>query len=331
MEGSPRRAAIAASRCVELSNVEVVADDFHHLPLGTTFDVVTLIGVVEYARLFSRNPSVDAVDAILARALQFLKSDGLLILAIENQLGLKYFAGSREDHVGRAMFGVEDRYAKNGVVTFGRRELANRLRGVGLQGLEWWFPQPDYKLPICVLSDRLEDLDVDADLSALFSESVRAEVNPPPAPIFSLEQAWRPVYRNGLWGDLANSFLVVGSRKPLPRRNVLAEYYGLDRLPQYSKTIRFLWEAPNVVVHREQIGAIEPDPSQPISIRLEDEVAQLGQVWHAELVRLLNNEGWTNEEWTHWARRWLDAALRSTRPPHGACPTAEAGNPWPLH
>jgi SAM-dependent methyltransferase len=130
VEGSPRRAAIAASRCIELSNVAVVADDFHHLPLGTTFDVVTLIGVVEYARLFSQNPSRDAVDAILARALQFLKPDGLLIIAIENQLGLKYFAGSREDHVGRAMFGVEDRYAKDGVVTFGRRELAGRLRQV---------------------------------------------------------------------------------------------------------------------------------------------------------------------------------------------------------
>ena len=320
VEGSGRRAAIAASRCVDLSNVAVVADAFDRVPSGAAFDVVTLIGVAEYARVHSRDGTGDPVDALLERAARFLKPGGILVLAIENQLGLKYFSGCREDHVGQPMFGIEDRYTGDSVVTFGRRELAGRMKRAGLQNQEWWFPQPDYKLPICALSDRLEDENVTADLSSLLSESARAEAQPADAPVFSLEQAWRPVYRNRLWADLANSFLVVGSRNPLPKHNTLAEYYGHERLPAYNKLIRFEWADPKVIVRREPMSAAAPASSLPVSIHLEDETMFAGENWHATLVRLLNRDGWSADEWTNWARRWFDAVLENAGLPLAPVP-----------
>lgn len=75
------------------------------------FDVVTLIGVLEYARkYFSVEPGNDPVKATLEKARRMLKPGGVFLLAIENQLGLKYFAGRPEDHNGVPMYGIEDLY-----------------------------------------------------------------------------------------------------------------------------------------------------------------------------------------------------------------------------
>src|SRR5690606_8430594 len=46
LEGSPRRAAVAAARCADLDHVTVVGDSLQQFQPGVRFDVVTLIGVL---------------------------------------------------------------------------------------------------------------------------------------------------------------------------------------------------------------------------------------------------------------------------------------------
>ena len=101
VEGSSKRAAIAAARCSDLPNIQIIADHIQNLPedIGK-FDVVTLIGVLEYAGLFD-NGDCPAL-ALLRKARNFLKEDGCLILALENKMGLKYFAGIPEEHLNIA-------------------------------------------------------------------------------------------------------------------------------------------------------------------------------------------------------------------------------------
>jgi len=108
LEGSQRRAAIARSRTRDLGNVTVLAERFDQFQCEHQFDVMTLIGVLEYANLFiaSDTPAL----TMLQRVRSLLKPNGKLIIAIENQLGLKYFAGSLEDHVAQPMYGIEGRY-----------------------------------------------------------------------------------------------------------------------------------------------------------------------------------------------------------------------------
>jgi cyclopropane fatty-acyl-phospholipid synthase-like methyltransferase len=52
LEGSQRRASIAASRTRDLDNVQVVAERFDRFTPGRQFDAITLIGVLEYATMF---------------------------------------------------------------------------------------------------------------------------------------------------------------------------------------------------------------------------------------------------------------------------------------
>ena len=51
------------------------------------FDYITLIGVLEYANLYTytENPYIDFLNSIK----KFLKKDGKLLIAIENKLGMK--------------------------------------------------------------------------------------------------------------------------------------------------------------------------------------------------------------------------------------------------
>ena len=83
LEGSPRRARIAKSRTEGLSNVTLLTDNFDHFETDLRFDVITLIGVLEYAGRFVQgaNPTV----AMLEKVRRLLKPNGRLIIAIENQ------------------------------------------------------------------------------------------------------------------------------------------------------------------------------------------------------------------------------------------------------
>ena len=117
LEGSSQRAAICAARCAGLDNVTVVCDNLQHFPTDTTFDVVTLIGVLEYSRQFIA--AADSVATMIELCRNLLSANGVLILAMENQLGLKYFAGAPEDHIPQPFFGINDLYGDDSPVTFG--------------------------------------------------------------------------------------------------------------------------------------------------------------------------------------------------------------------
>ena len=106
-----------------------VCDDLLQFVDHTHYDWVLLIGVLEYAPVFSDEP--EPVQHYLRTAKQHLAAQGRLVVAIENRLGLKYFNGCTEDHVGTAYFGLHDMYGPKTPVTFGRRELTEQMQQTG--------------------------------------------------------------------------------------------------------------------------------------------------------------------------------------------------------
>ena len=83
---------------------------------------------------------------------QLLNPGGSLLLAIENKLGLKYFAGAPEDHIGITMYGIEDHYSRNSVRTFGKLELSDLLAEAGFESSNFAAPLPDYKLTTRIIT-----------------------------------------------------------------------------------------------------------------------------------------------------------------------------------
>jgi GT2 family glycosyltransferase/thioredoxin-like negative regulator of GroEL/2-polyprenyl-3-methyl-5-hydroxy-6-metoxy-1,4-benzoquinol methylase len=311
LEGSLRRASIVASRCRGLNNITVVGEVVHHFHPGPQFDVVTLIGVLEYARKFFPGNGADPVDAMLGYVRELLKPGGTLIVAIENQLGLKYFAGFAEDHVGKSMFGIEEHYSQDGVVTFGRRELARRVGKVGLTEQEWWYPFPDYKLPSLMVSESGALPSEGIDLTPVLRSASINDPQSPPCIQFNQERALRPIVRNGLLGEVANSFVLLASDIACSDKpNIpLAVHFAAERRPEFAKKVVFT-QAEHCVGYTSQVAlypSAKPAGNSLVIQHLVDQAFVKGELWQDRLIQIMTSPGWTVTQIEEWFKVWLDA------------------------
>ena len=58
----------------------------------------------------------------------YLKNTGKLLIAIENKLGMKYFAGAPEDHTDIPFFGINGYPGNHSVRTFSKTELQELVK-----------------------------------------------------------------------------------------------------------------------------------------------------------------------------------------------------------
>lgn len=317
LEPSAQRARVAAARCADLSNVSVVVDDLESFSrTGSRFDVVTLIGVLEYAHRFCDRDDAALHWLSLARGL--LNPGGVLLLAIENKLGLKYFAGAPEDHLGRPMLGIGDLYESDGPRTYGKLELEGLLRQAGFGDIGVALPFPDYKLPSSVLLGDGDDAMPGFDGGAALAEaSVMRDRDFAGLPLFPVDRTWASLAENGVLSDLANSFLMVAhvgrTEHVYGRANVgrSAYHYSVDRLPAYCKEAIFVRSVDGLakVERRPLMASVLPSEQALHTWAIEDEPYINGQVWSRLLYRMLRRDGWKTQDCEHWVRAWIAALI----------------------
>ncbi|HVO60882.1 MAG TPA: glycosyltransferase [Terriglobales bacterium] len=252
VEASLLRARIAAERCRDLGNVRIIVDNLTKFHTDQQFDYVLFIGVLEYAAVFSdgANPFVDQ----LRSAAQLLARGGRVVVAIENQLGLKYLNGCSEDHVGIPFFGVQDLYAKNSVRTFGRQQLKTKLTAAGLPHLRFYYPFPDYKLPSVILSEEALT-DPDLDLVDLLARCHARDYTGRPFRSFDESLVFSVAHKNGVLADLSNSFLVVAMADAphADEQPALARAYSVNREAQFATQTTMLRQGSGLVVTKQPL------------------------------------------------------------------------------
>lgn len=309
LEGSPRRAAIGADRTRDLDNVTFLAERFDDFKIDQQFDVVTLIGVLEYASMFSADP--DPAYGMLKRVLSLLKPDGRLFIAIENQLGLKYFAGAPEDHLGIAMYGIEGRYADRQPKTFGKKELEALVSRAGFASSSFLSPYPDYKIPNSLITENgFKSPDFDA--AALACQNTRKDPQLPATTTFNLEKAWPVVIDNHLGMDLANSFLVVASREQedVVPTNVLGYHYSTSRSAEFCKASVFVQTASGIEVQYQRIGGSAAGSANEGEFRfiLPDVHGYAkGMLLSLSFLEASTTLGWKVETFTPFLSKYLDS------------------------
>jgi len=311
LEPSARRARVAAARCHDLANVRVVVDELESFArTGETFDAVTLIGVLEYAHRFCDRP--DAALHWLRLARGMLRPGGTLLLAIENKLGLKYFAGAAEDHLGRPMLGIGDLYEARGPRTWGRAELEAMLHQAGFARTGFAVPLPDYKLPTTVLLPEGTDAMPGFDGGAALAEA--AALRDPDlglAPLFPVDRTWSVLAENGLLVDLANSFLTVarvdaaGHVYGEDNANVSAYHYSAERRVAYCKEAVFVRDAGGARVVRRRLAPGAGQEPGTLRFGLVDEPYVPGQAWSRALYRGLRRDGWRAGGFAAWLHDWM--------------------------
>lgn len=310
LEGSYRRASITAERCRDLSCVRVVCDNFLHFSTPEQFDVITLIGVLEYAQLFF--PGQDPVADMLERVRTFLKPGGILLIAIENKLGLKYWTGAPEDHTGQAYLGIENRYTSTTAITFGKLELEALLTRSGFPSHNFLYPFPDYKLPHTLITDQgMQNADFDAHM--LLLENFEYIQSAYYSSHFSTSLTGREVETNGLLPDLSNSFLVLAGHTggmTILSEDLLAFNYNTQRKKEYWKGNIFrLMPGGDVQVHKYRLHEELPHPSLPIRNILVNEPYFKGRLLLFEAIKIVSKKEWTLEELYEWAKEYYQTLL----------------------
>lgn len=151
VELSLDRAKVNEARNRAFDNLSIYVGDLNDMEFDEPFDDVVLIGVLEYAGRFTKGD--DPYCAFLKKIGRFLKPDGRILMAIENRLGLKYFAGAFEDHLHQPFIGLKNYPDGNLARTFSKTELTELLRRSGFAGARFYYPYPDYKFPVEIFTD----------------------------------------------------------------------------------------------------------------------------------------------------------------------------------
>ncbi len=206
VELSRMRSLINAYRNREYENVTIRLGTFEEVEqhLEKQYDYITLIGVFEYAACYTDQP--DPFAYMLRCIEKHLAPGGKIVIAIENRLGLKYWAGCREDHVGRYFEGLEGYPNTTGVHTFSRKELLALFERAGHWKSSFYYPYPDYKLPYAIYSDRY--LPRKGDLKDNICNYDQRRMG-----LFDESKVFDTLIDNGLFPEFSNSFLVLLERE----------------------------------------------------------------------------------------------------------------------
>ncbi|MBP3205364.1 MAG: class I SAM-dependent methyltransferase [Lachnospiraceae bacterium] len=201
VELSQRRAIAALLRCRRKENLEIIVGNLNDIKFEKKFDYITLIGVLEYQGSYTNgdNPYLDFLKKIKS----LLKPNGRLLIAIENQYGLKYWCGSMEDHTGVPFdgingYGLTDRKVR----TFSRKALKDMIEKSGFLYTFFYYPMPDYKLPTVIYSEK--KLPTDSNM-----QNMQPYYIPNNSTLIADEtEIYQDLINNNVFEFFANSFLV---------------------------------------------------------------------------------------------------------------------------
>ncbi len=202
---SKKRSEINSIRNNDYQNMNIYVGNWEDVEpnLPTNYDIITFIGVLEYAACYI-NSKVPYHDMLL-RAVKHLNPGGKILIAIENRLGLKYWAGCREDHVSKFFEGIEGYPNTDSIRTFSKKEMSQLLKECELF-YKFYYPYPDYKFMTDIYSDeylpKVGSLtnnirNFDQDRVILFDES----------------KVFDTLIENDLFPEFSNSFFIEAYKK----------------------------------------------------------------------------------------------------------------------
>ncbi|MCP3673753.1 MAG: class I SAM-dependent methyltransferase [Gammaproteobacteria bacterium] len=302
IEGSESRASLARLRTSSMANVDILCAPFQEVKFEEKFDIVFCIGVFEYANVFvdASNPH----DAILNYFDDILTDNGVLVLAIENQFGLKYFCSSAEDHTGKMFDGIEgyprfDKKAK----TFGYHELEQKL-SKHFAMVEPYFPYPDYKIPSAVISKDFFSVPGVADLLGSFSSRDYSAYR---KPLFDESLALKEIEKNGQLHFFSNSFLFIAhkSSTPAPLCEQIGVMYNLSRCSKFDTRTTFKREGLSIRVSKNLLENTNIE-SDFLEFAAEEVDWVSGNTLQSLILKRSKQKGMSIEEVFEPCRVWIE-------------------------
>lgn len=252
LEPVESRARVLRARTRDLANVQVFLGEVGDVPPEPAYDIVIIVGVLEY--VCSGDKSFAPYVEWLCDVGNLLRPGGVLVLAIENQLGVKYLAGSPEDHTNRIFDGLEGYPYPSAARTFSRNELLDILSRAGFDPVQMLGTFPDYKLPRVILAESDKGI-LEAVLRRLPQFPSPDWITPRPE-LADEGLLWQTFVRAGLADEVVNSFVALARRpgpEPVelwPEQRMAAFFPTHTRASRYGYTATVDSNGNEVVVDR---------------------------------------------------------------------------------
>lgn len=192
------------------SNLEVVAcsgleADSYQAEKKDFFDYVILLRVLE---------KVENPERVLQLVKPLLKETGVLLLGVENRLGLRYFCGDREPFSNRVFDGIENysrsgnRYQsseKCGGRLYSRKETESFLQKAGFGKANVYSVLPALEVPQMIYAeDTLPNEELSVRLSPYYHD--------PFSVFLREEQIYTDLVKNGMFHKMANAWIMECSK-----------------------------------------------------------------------------------------------------------------------
>jgi len=312
IEGSIERAKLARLRTKDLKNVSVICAPFQEINFKKKFDIIFCIGVFEYSNVFV--DAEDPYEAILQYFQDALSIDGVVVMGIENQFGLKYFSNSREDHTGVMFDGLEG-YPRfgNKARTFGYNELKDRLTK-HFNEIQFYFPYPDYKIPSCILSERFFEKVKAGELVATFkSRDYRSEQKM----LFDERLVLLEIDKNNMLPFFSNSFLIVAGRQRVAsiKFECLGLMYSPNRIKSFQVVTRFMErEDGSVLVEKTPLSDYNQVKVGKLKIRPYEQKWIDGISLQSKLMSMVKRRDISLEDIFEPCKIWLNALKKVSYP-----------------
>lgn len=126
------------------NNLEVFNNIENIIHLNKKYDYIVLIGTIEL---------IENIEEYLKKIKILLKTEGTILIATENRLGLKYFCGASYPTLDNPFDVINKRFKKNGRTLHTKFELENIIKNSGLKINKFYYPVPDYKFTQEIYSD----------------------------------------------------------------------------------------------------------------------------------------------------------------------------------
>ena len=273
LEPVPARGRVASERTRDLDNVQVFFGQVEDVPDVEAYDLIAVVGVLEYVGEGSAEagPYLRFLDGLARR----LRPDGSIVCAIENRLGVKYLAGSPEDHTARVFDGLEGYPRGAQARTFSREELTGLFQAAGLHPT-FLHAFPDYKLARAIMTDGMFDLRPDQVSLVWRLPSFPSPDWVLPRPRLADERAlWRTFVEAGLGKHVANSFVVLASKEggsDLWPEDTLATYFNTQRRAVFSTETRIRRTSSGLRFERSRLAGSERRVERPpLVLNLSDQ------------------------------------------------------------
>lgn len=232
IETSLKRCELIASRTAYCDNITIALagiDDIAEYG-EQKFDYIVMVGSFSHIEdYFSEDirKTITRTEA-LKKIKSLLAPHGIIVIADDNRLGLKYWNGVKPDGEDSNFAILENGCSKSGQIFHSKNEYCRLIREAGFVNYKFYYPYPDYKYTTAVYSD--QHLPQQGDLNYDVYNWEEYCLN-----LYKDLDVYNVILKEELFDRMSNSFVILMSEDSnFDEFNTIYVKYSNDRSGNYK-------------------------------------------------------------------------------------------------